>query len=346
MRPWRQLTLLLLPFVDATTIKISDGHVLTTIPAGFASFTMDYHPSKQGDGGVWGPNASILEVDLSGAEIIGVARALAPGVLRLGGSEAGENLTYVGFPSSAAKCPPGYYYCLTRERWDAILAFVNTTGVRLMFDLNLIGPGHSDNWTAAAAQIDDLLAYTATRHGAPWAFELGNENNVNNNLAPAVAAARFAQVHGLLTRYWPQRTARPLLVGPSVHIDHDWIVSFLRALARGRSGTDGGLPLDAFAYHMYAGYGLAPDIATQVPTAAFLDDARGLVDAAAAAVRFSDAGTAAALPLIVSETVHMWRYCGVLSLRAAATARATATRPVARQLSSCQRECYSRHGRR
>ena len=309
MRAWQQLTCasILLWLVDATTIKVSDGHVLNTVPAGFASFTMDYHPSKQGDGGVWGPNASILEVDLSGAGIIGVARALAPGVLRLGGSEAGENLTYVGFPRSVTQCPTGYYYCLTRERWDTILAFASTTGVRLMFDLNLIGPGHSSNWTAAAAQIDALLAYTATQHSAaPWALELGNENNVNNGLDPAVAAARFAQVYGLLTRYWPERATRPLLVGPSVHIDRDWIVSFLRALERGRSAADDGFPLDAFAYHMYAGYGMAPDIATQVPTAAFLDDARGLVDAAAAAVRFSAAGTAARLPLIVSETAAAW----------------------------------------
>ena len=295
---------LLLPLVNAITIKVSDGYVLNTVPAGFASFTMDYHPGSQG--AVWGSNASILEVDLSGAGIIGVARALAPGVLRLGGSEAGENLTYVGFPGSVVQCPPDYYYCLTRKRWDAIHAFTSTTGVRLMFDLNLIGPGHSENWTAALAQIDALLAYAATQHSAPWAFELGNENNVNNKLLPAVAAARFAQVHGLLTRYWPQRAARPLLVGPSVHIDRDWIVGFLRALARGRSGAGDGLPIDAFAYHMYAGYGLAPDIAAQVPTAAFLDDARGLVDQAAAAVRFSAAGTAAALPLIVSETAAAW----------------------------------------
>ena len=295
---------LLLPLVNAITIKVSDGYVLNTVLAGFASFTMDYHPGSQG--AVWGSNASILEVDLSGAGIIGVARALAPGVLRLGGSEAGENLTYVGFPGSVVQCPPDYYYCLTRKRWDAIHAFTSTTGVRLMFDLNLIGPGHSENWTAALAQIDSLLAYAATQHSAPWAFELGNENNVNNKLLPAVAAARFAQVHGLLTRYWPQRAARPLLVGPSVHIDRDWIVGFLRALARGRSGAGDGLPIDAFAYHMYAGYGLAPDIAAQVPTAAFLDDARGLVDQAAAAVRFSAAGTAAALPLIVSETAAAW----------------------------------------
>ena len=85
-------TALLLPLVNSITMKVSDSYVLNTVPAGFASFTMDYHPSKNGDGGVWGRNASILEVDLSGAGIIGVARALAPGVLRLGGSEAGENL--------------------------------------------------------------------------------------------------------------------------------------------------------------------------------------------------------------------------------------------------------------
>ena len=39
---------LLLPLVSAIAIKVSDGYVLNTIPAGFASFTMDYHPSSQG----------------------------------------------------------------------------------------------------------------------------------------------------------------------------------------------------------------------------------------------------------------------------------------------------------
>lgn len=292
------IMLALIPLAaHAITVRIDDGHVLNSIPAGFASFTLDFHPGSQG--AVWGKNASILEVDLTNEALVGIASALAPGVLRLGGSEAGQNLTYVGFPGADAPCPSGYYYCLTRERWDEILTFASTTGVRLMLDLNLIGPAQSDDWDAAASQIDALLSYTASKGVTPWAFELGNENQ--GMLKPEEAAARFGRVHDSLARHWPDDSARPLLVGPSVHIQPDWIVSFLAALSPRRQ-----LPLDVFAYHMYSGYGKAPDIAAQVPTTAFLDDARALVDVASSAVRWSQAGPAASLPLMVSETAAAW----------------------------------------
>lgn len=106
--------------------QISDRHIVNSLPAGFASFTLDFHPSSQGS--VWGANASILEIDLASPGLLGVVTALAPAVLRLGGSEAGENVTYVGFPGFDAPCPSGYYYCLTRPRWAAILAFAARTG--------------------------------------------------------------------------------------------------------------------------------------------------------------------------------------------------------------------------
>eukprot|EP00966_Prymnesium_polylepis_P229089 5301505-Prymnesium_polylepis.1 len=125
-------------------VQIADGHVLSTLPAGFASFTMDFHPGSQGR--EWGQNASILAANLTSPGLIGAAGALAPGVLRLGGSEAGENLTYVGFPGDATQvCPQGYYYCLRRQRWDEILDFARAAGARLMIDLNIIGPGASDD---------------------------------------------------------------------------------------------------------------------------------------------------------------------------------------------------------
>mmetsp|Transcript_13302 Transcript_13302/g.44344 ORF Transcript_13302/g.44344 Transcript_13302/m.44344 type:complete len:95 (-) Transcript_13302:174-458(-) len=57
---------------------------------------------------------------------------------------------------------------------------------------------------------------------------------------------------------------------------------------------------------MYEGYGKAPRIASQVPTVAFLDEARGLVDTAVGAVRYSGAGAAAALPLMITETAAAW----------------------------------------
>ena len=133
--------------VEHAPFTVADGHTIPVASAwppataGFASFTMDFHPGSQG--AVWGKNASILEADLTNPALIGVARALSPGVLRLGGSEAGGNVTYVGF-ADGSTCPDDggkpYYYCLSKERWDEIMAFSNATGARLMLDLNLMGP--------------------------------------------------------------------------------------------------------------------------------------------------------------------------------------------------------------
>ncbi|EOD07895.1 hypothetical protein EMIHUDRAFT_217873 [Emiliania huxleyi CCMP1516] len=238
--------------------QISDRHIVNSLPAGFASFTLDFHPSSQGS--VWGANASILEIDLASPGLLGVVTALAPAVLRLGGSEAGENVTYVGFPGFDAPCPSGYYYCLTRPRWAAILAFAARTGVRLMLDLNLIGPGTADDWPAALSQIDALFSYTAQQPPRlrPFAFELGRMTR-QGGVAPA-AAARVAAVGALLASRWPDEGQRPLLVGPSVHIQPDWIVDFVLALPAP-------LPLDVFTYHMYEGYGKAPRIAAQTAAA-------------------------------------------------------------------------------
>ena len=86
---------LLLPLAHATkgfSVDVGDRHVWSVVPRGFASMTMDFHPGAQGP--TWGANASILEVDLSSAALRGYASALAPGVLRLGGSEAGSEVMY------------------------------------------------------------------------------------------------------------------------------------------------------------------------------------------------------------------------------------------------------------
>lgn len=254
-------------------------------------------------------NASILEIDLKSPGLRDVARALSPAVLRLGGSEAGQNVTYVGFPGLPTPCPTGhgtyfpngtYYYCLTRSRWDEVLEFADATGLRLMLDLNLIGPAQSSSWEDGLAQIDALLAYTARSGHTPWAYELGNENQ--DEISPQTAAERVIQVHQCIVAHWPDANERPLLVGPSVHIYPDWIAEFLHALQDSNTTS----PLDIFAYHMYSGYGKAPNIVSQVPSTAFLDDARGLVDTAAASVRFSGAGAMSTLPMLVSETAAAW----------------------------------------
>ena len=166
------------------------------MPRGFASMTMDFHPGAQGP--TWGANASILEVDLSSAALRGYASALAPGVLRLGGSEAGSEVMYTDFPEDELPCPGGYYYCLSRARWDEILEFAAATGVRLMLDLNLIGPGNSTDFDGAGlSNIGAMLSYTAQQDAAAvWGWEVGNENQ--GTLEATEAARRLVAVRGLI----------------------------------------------------------------------------------------------------------------------------------------------------
>lgn len=64
---------------------------------------------------------------------------------------------------------------------------LGSSGVRLMLDLNLIGPGTADDWPAALSQIDALFSYTAQQPPRlrPFAFELGRMTR-QGGVAPAV----------------------------------------------------------------------------------------------------------------------------------------------------------------
>ena len=282
---------LLLPSVHAASfaVSVAGEHVWATAPHGLASVTMDFHPGVQGP--TWGANASILEIDLDNPALRSAASLLSPAILRLGGSEAGDQLVYAGFPGGPA-CPPGYYYCLTPERWDAIVAFADTTGLRLMLDLNIIGPGNSTDFDGAGLdQIRALLRHSAAANPADvWAFEVGNENQATLNATEA--ARRVRAVRAAVDAAYGA-FEKPLLVGPSPHIFPDWIEDFVAAA---------GDAVDIFSYHLYAGYGLAPSIAAQAKSAGFLDDSRSLVALAAAAAR----KRAPALPVLVSETAAAW----------------------------------------
>ncbi|KAH8097695.1 heparanase [Aureococcus anophagefferens] len=117
----------LLPSVHAAAsfaVSVGSEHVWATAPHGLASVTMDFHPGSQGP--TWGANASILEIDLDNPALRSAARSLSPAILRLGGSEAGEQLVYAGFPGGPA-CPPGSARCSTtpprRLRPTSVWAF-------------------------------------------------------------------------------------------------------------------------------------------------------------------------------------------------------------------------------
>lgn len=279
-----------LVFGSHVGVNVGDKHLRAQFPPGFASVTIDFHPGSKGP--TWGVNASILEVDLTDPSLKNYASALAPAILRLGGSEAGSMLMYTGFPKDNLVCPKKFYYCLSRERWDTILQFAKETGVRLMLDLNLIGPNKTADWQAQLSNIGSLFAYTAEKGVDIPAWEVGNENQ--GDLTPKAAAQRIKQVRELLDAAWPDPQQRPLLIGPSVHINTDWIIDFLDEIDDAT--------LSVFSYHLYPGYGGSQEIIQQMATGAFLDDSRALVEAATWAAH----SVKPSLPLMVTETAAAW----------------------------------------
>jgi heparanase 1 len=52
----------------------------------FVSFTLDWWAKDQGCVGGWGPDANVLEIDLKNPKLKALTSALAPAILRIGGS--------------------------------------------------------------------------------------------------------------------------------------------------------------------------------------------------------------------------------------------------------------------
>ena len=170
----------------------------------------------------WG-SSSALTIDLTSPVLRAAARALAPAVLRLGGSPEDS----VVFDADGTSCTPQsggdgpfapyfcsqvhpyLYDCLTGARWQELLEFAADTGLKIALGLNgcLGRPSASAsmNYSNSAALF---AATAASPHAAEgfFGFELSNEV-VPNTIAPAawgrdaaalkeLARAAFA-AHGL-----------------------------------------------------------------------------------------------------------------------------------------------------
>lgn len=128
--------------------------------------------SQESQGGLGAKK--IQPLDLAEPKLAKSLAALAPCLLRVGGTEA-DKLWYLGEPSeNARKFSP---YLLTSARWKEVLDLAGRTGTRLLFTLNagLANRDSSGAWQAANAR--QLLTDPASLSGAVWGWELGNEPN-------------------------------------------------------------------------------------------------------------------------------------------------------------------------
>lgn len=123
------------------------GTVLQTVRAGFAGVTMDWWPPQGGCrncGGGW-RNASVTHANFQSERLRALASTLAPGVLRLGGTD--DKIVQYWLPDDDGRatppppaCAPGSTatnLCLNASRWAEINKFCEETGLQLVFGLSL-----------------------------------------------------------------------------------------------------------------------------------------------------------------------------------------------------------------
>lgn len=176
-------------------------------------------------------------VDLNNKYLRAAAKAIAPGKLRVGGSEGDE----VYYDVDGSGCPPDTApgMCLSMERWKELGSFAQQTGMSLVFGLNAMRrAGKSDplNFT----NIEAFLRYTKDNDVPVYGFELGNE--LTEKVEPRTLANDFVALKGFLQEIWPDADGRPKLVGPDDNPNTKYMEAFLKV-----AGSD----MDAVTFHNY-----------------------------------------------------------------------------------------------
>ena len=129
--------------------------------------------------------------DLSEPKLVTLTKALAPAVLRVGGTAA-DALYYVVNATTPGDGRGNI--TMSNDLWDRIVAFAGVTGMHLLFDLNALAfrRANGSGWDAAA-NATALFAYTQAAHpGVRISWSAGNECNLWRKPAGATELARIA----------------------------------------------------------------------------------------------------------------------------------------------------------
>jgi heparanase 1 len=213
--------------------------------------------------------------DFSRPRLRRLTAALAPALLRVGGTDADFTQYHLG--DGPAPAPTGgARSVLTRARWDEVNRFAQALGLGLVFTLNA-GASARDGaggWDPASARA--LLVYSAARHYPVELWELGNELNAfplfhRMWLTPTRYAGDLARARVLLDEV----AAGSRLGGPAS--------AFWPVLGEGRAFTDvalerAGALLDVVSWHHYPQQSYRCPVATRRAAAGRMLSPRQLGD--------------------------------------------------------------------
>lgn len=225
----------------------------------------------------------MLGIDLGDASLRAYAAALAPALLRLGGSPE-DSIVFDADGSCApggGGQPPGPYYCsqvhpyvygcLSPARWEAVLEFADDVGMKIAFGLNgCFGRTGADAPMDLSNARALMRATAASPHAAALShWELSNEV-VPNTISAAQWVADAAALRNLsLEIFGAAGLPAPPLVGPD---QGGAAVADVVAALGGRAGA-----LAAITYHQYPQctapgggepFALLPSCLAQLPAAA------------------------------------------------------------------------------
>jgi heparanase 1 len=117
-------------------------------------------------------------IDLSSARLRTLAAGLGPAYVRVSGSWANSTYFHDSDTPAPTAPPAGFGGVLTRAQWKGVVDFARAAGARLVTSF-AISAGTRDaegRWTPA--EMEKLLAYTASIGGSVAAAEFFNEPNL------------------------------------------------------------------------------------------------------------------------------------------------------------------------
>ncbi|HCM26740.1 MAG TPA: glycoside hydrolase [Treponema sp.] len=253
---------------------------LKRIPADYLSFTID--TSLLLGGHWWGSAKGIRHgvsgertkaLDLSDERLRSYARALAPAMLRIGGTEADRLRYKMGkkpVPGAAAAEPaaaPGasrggelpddgkgisHEFVLRKGLWKRLHEFLAASGFSLLFTLSA-GPADRDaegDWKEDNARR--LIAWSRRKKYPVAAWELGNEVNAFpfiHGVRSRVSGKRYARDFERFGRMAREAGGRAALVGPASAV---WPrIGEPNPLIRALCSSPAAAFLDAVSWHWY-----------------------------------------------------------------------------------------------
>lgn len=230
------------------------------------------------------------------------AEALAPAVLRIGGTES-DRLFYALDDDAPDPLPNGYESVLTGAQFDGIGDFAADVGLDVMFTVNAgPGPRGGGNGVWDPTQTTALLARAADRGDPIVAWELGNEPNgflLNFGFTPSGTqyAADLAALHTARDAHTPDAA----VVAPSVIF---WPVAGEIRPFLDEAMTAGGDQMDVVSWHYYPHQSQRCPVTTREATATSLLDPDALDEVAtwAALVEAARDAHAPGAPLWQGET--------------------------------------------